>query len=320
MPTTTAVPAPTAPSPARIWAFLAVVYVVWGSTYLGIRVVVESAPPLLSMGTRFLAAAAILALVLRLRLGPGALRVSRRQAVSAAVVGALLLLGGNGGVALAERTVPSGLAALLVATTPLWLVLLRMGGGDRPKPLSLLGTALGFLGIAVLARPGSTGGDVELWGTLLVVAAAAVWAVGSFASSRLEMPGNPFVATFWEMAAGGALLVLAGFARGEARGLDLGAVEPRAWFALAYLVVFGSVVGFSSYVWLLGNAPLSLVATYAYVNPVVAVLLGALLLSETVTAAVLLGGGVVVAGVALVVSAERPSRPQPVEDQPIVRR
>lgn len=304
-------PATATPSAVRVWAFLGVVYVVWGSTYLAIRVVVDSAPPLLSMGARFLAAAGILALLLRVRLGAGALGLPPRQAASAALVGALLLLCGNGGVALAEQSVPSGLAALLVATTPLWLVLLRTGAGDRPRPLSLLGTTLGFVGIAVLARPGSTdaGGDaheVELWATLLVVGAAAVWAVGSFASGRLPMPANPFVATTWEMGAGGALLVLGGLVRGEGADLDLSAVEPRAWAALAYLVVVGSVVGFSAYVWLLHNAPLPLVATYAYVNPAVAVVLGALLLSEPVTAAVLLGGAVVVVGVALVVTVDRP--------------
>ena len=302
----------TGASPAATWAALVTVYLVWGSTYLGIRVVVETAPPLLSMGARFLVAGLLLAAFLAWRRGPGVLRVERRRLAACALVGALLLLCGNGLVAIAEQTVPSGLAALLVAATPLWLVLLRVGTGDRPRAATLAGTFLGFLGIALLARPGSQdGGDVpvEFWGVILIVIATFCWAQGSFFSPRLPLPANPFVATTWEMIFGGTLLLLAGTARGEAADLDLSAVAPDAWLALAYLTTVGSLVGFSAYVWLLSNAPISLTATYAYVNPVVAVALGALILDETVTAAILVGGAVVVVGVGLVVSMERPGRP-----------
>lgn len=304
-----------AAGPLATWVALATVYLVWGSTYLAIRVVVETAPPLLAMGARFLAAGALLAAVLLVRRGRSALRASRRAVGGAAVVGVLLLLGGNGGVAVAEQTVPSGLTALLVAATPLWLVLLRTAAGDRPVRLSLLGTVIGFLGIAVLVRPGaSLGAGVQIGGLLLVVGAAGSWALGSFLASRLPTPDDPFVATVWQMLLGGGALLLVGAGRGELDGFAVGQVAGAAWAWLAYLVVVGSIIAFSAYVWLLHNAPISLTATYAYVNPVVAVVLGALVLSEPVTAAVVVGGGVVVLGVGLVVTSERPRRRRDDED------
>jgi len=302
--------APAAVSPLAIWVALVTVYLVWGSTYLAIRVVVETAPPLLAMGARFLVAGALLGAFLLLRRGRRALAVRPRELGGAAVVGLLLLLGGNGGVALAEQTVPSGITALLVAATPLWLVCLRTVARDRPAGLSLAGTVVGFLGIAVLVRPGAALGDeVPTLGLLTVVGAAGCWALGSFLASRVPMTGDAFVATTWEMLAGGAALTLVGAARGELDGFALEQVSGAAWAWLGYLVVIGSVVAFSAYVWLLQHAPISLTATYAYVNPVVAVVLGALVLAEPVTTAVVGGGAIVVLGVGLVVSAERPRRP-----------
>ena len=309
------------PVPASIltiWIALVTVYLVWGSTYLAIRVVVDTAPPLLAMGARFLAAGLLLATFLLLRRGRRALAVSRHQLGGAALVGLLLLLCGNGGVAVAEQTVPSGIAALLVAATPLWLVVLRRAVGDRVARMTLAGTALGFVGIAVLVLPGGladeNGNAVESWGLIVVIVAAACWAVGSFVSSRIPMPEDAFVATTWEMLAGGAGLVLSGVGAGELQGFELGEVSGEAWAWLAYLVVIGSLVAFSAYVWLLLHAPISLTATYAYVNPVVAVLLGALVLDEPIAAAVVGGGAIVVVGVGLVVTSERPRRaePQPV--------
>lgn len=311
-PSTTRLPA----SPAAVWGALVVVYLVWGSTYLAIRVIVRDMPPLLAMGTRFLVAGLILAALVAARSGVGALRVERRQLGSAAVVGMLLLLGGNGMVAVGEQTVPSGLAALIVSATPLWIVLLRLSTGDRPRAVTILGTLLGFAGIAVLARPGSVEEHVELWGIIVVIAATVSWAVGAFSTPRLQMPANPFVATTYEMLAGGAAMILVGSARGEWRGFDPSAVSLDSWLWLVYLITAGSLAAFSAFVWLLGNAPLSLVATYAYVNPVVAVLLGALVLDESVTAAVVVGGLIVVAGVALVVTQERPRRATPTPEQP----
>jgi drug/metabolite transporter (DMT)-like permease len=308
------------PVPARpllIWVALVTVYLVWGSTYLGIRIVVETTPPLLGMGARFLAAGLLLGTFLVVRRGPRCLAVTPRQLGGPALVGLLLLLGGNGGVAVAERTVPSGLTALLVAATPLWLVLLRQVTGDRVRRMTLAGTAAGFVGIALLVLPGGhasgDGSTVHAWGLLVVIGAAASWALGSFASSRVAMPADAFVATTWEMLVGGVGLVLAAAVGGELRGFAVSDVAGEAWAWLAYLVVVGSLVAFSAYVWLLQHAPISLTATYAYVNPVVAVGLGALVLDEPVTAAVLVGGAVVVAGVCLVVSSERPRRPAPAQ-------
>jgi drug/metabolite transporter (DMT)-like permease len=297
------------PPPIAVWTALATVYLVWGSTYLAIRVVVEAGmPPLLSMGARFLAAAVLLAVVVRVRRGPRALRVSGRELLGSLVVGVLLLLGGNGLVAVAEQTVPSGLAALLVATTPLWLVLLRLVANERPRAATWVGVLVGFFGVALLALRGGGLPGVQSWGVALIVAATLSWAVGSFFAGRLGLPGDPLVATAWEMALGGGALGLAGLAAGEAASLDVRAVPVGGWVALAYLVTVGSMLGYSAYVWLLANAPISLVATYAYVNPVVAVALGALLLAEPVTSVVLGGGALVVLGVALVVRVERPRR------------
>jgi drug/metabolite transporter (DMT)-like permease len=309
-------PAPPASTvrPALIWTALVLVYLLWGSTYLGIRVAVESLPPLTSAAMRFTAAAGVLALMLRLRRGPGALRVDRRRLGSAALVGVLLLAGGNGLVVLAESgppgvALPSGIAALLVATVPLLVVLLRTLGGDRPRLWTFAGVALGFVGLVLLVVPTGGTGTVPVVGALTVVAGATCWSVGSYLSGRLRMPADPFVATVYEMVAGAAALGVIAAGRGELRGFSPAEVTGRSWAALAYLMVVGSLVAFTAYAWLLHHAPISLVATYAYVNPAVAVALGALLAGERVTTQVLLGGAVIVAGVAVVVSTERPRRP-----------
>ncbi|MGQ5260665.1 EamA family transporter [Micromonospora sp. ZYX-F-536] len=303
-------------APTLIWTALIVVYLLWGSTYLGIRIAVESLPPLTSAAMRFAAAGLVLAVVLRLRRGPGSLRVDRRQLGSAALVGVLLLAGGNGLVVLAESgppgvAVPSGIAALLVATVPLLVVLLRSATGDRPPVLTFAGVTLGFVGLVLLVLPAGSADAVPLIGALTVVAAATSWSVGSFLSGRIRMPADPFVATVYEMIAGALVLAVVAAGRGELRDFHPAEVSTRSWLALGYLMVAGSLVAFTAYVWLLHNAPLSLVSTYAYVNPAVAVALGALLVAEPVTPQVLLGGAVIVAGVALVVTTERPRRPAP---------
>jgi drug/metabolite transporter (DMT)-like permease len=287
-----------------VWAALAIVYVVWGSTYLGIRIVVETMPAFLSAGARFVLAGLLLAGIVAWRQGAAALKVTRPQLASAALVGLLLVLGGNGLVVLAETSIPSGLAALLIAVVPAWVVLLRTAFGERPGLGAYAGVLLGFAGLAVLTLPGLSG-DVRIGGVLTVIVAALLWSVGSFSSSKIPMPKNPFAASAYEMIAGGLGCLLVGLARSEQRGLDIGAFSARSWVALAYLVVFGSIIAFTAYAWLLQTAPLSLVATYAYVNPVVAVLLGALILNEQLTWPIAVGGAVVVAGVVLIVSTER---------------
>ncbi|MFF5974749.1 EamA family transporter [Streptomyces sp. NPDC012769] len=298
-------PAPTARRiPAAVWVALGIVYVVWGSTYLGIRIVVETLPPFLSAGARFVTAGLLLAGIIAWRQGPAALRVSPRQLASAAVVGLLLLLGGNGLVVLAETSVPSGLAALLIAVVPAWVVLLKAGFGERPSAGGVVGVLLGLAGLAVLTLPGLSG-DVKTGGVVLVIVATLLWSTGSFSSSRIPMPANPFTASAYEMIAGGLGCLGVGLIRGEQHGLDLSAVSGRSWAALGYLIVFGSLIAFTAYAWLLHTAPLSLVATYAYVNPVVAVALGALILDEALSWPIVLGGAIVVAGVCLIVSTER---------------
>ncbi|MFE0650711.1 EamA family transporter [Streptomyces sp. NPDC059534] len=297
------------PAPARritgaVWAALGVVYVVWGSTYLGIRIAVETMPPFLSSGARFVTAGLLLTGIIAWRQGPAALKVTRRQLGSAVLIGLLLIPGGNGLVVLAETSIPSGLAALLIAVVPAWVVMLRAATGERPGLGAVGGVLLGLVGLAVLTLPGLSG-EVKIGGMLVVVLATLLWSVGSFSSSRLPMPPNPFTASAYEMIVGGLAGLLIGAVRGEHHGLDLTAVSGRSWAALAYLILFGSLLAFTAYAWLLQAAPLSLVATYAYVNPVVAVLLGALVLNEALTWPLLLGGAVVVGGVCLIVSTER---------------
>ncbi|WP_309053766.1 EamA family transporter [Streptomyces sp.] len=304
--------APTAPGagPTRrritgaVWLALGIVYVVWGSTYLGIRIVVETIPPFLSSGARFIAAGLILTAIVAWRRGTSALKVDRRRLGSAVLVGLLLIPGGNGLVVLAETSLSSGLAALLIAVVPVWVVLLRALLGERPGLGAFGGVLLGLAGLGVLTLPGLSG-TVKLGGILLVVTAALLWSLGSVASSRLPMPADPFTASAYEMIAGGLAGLGIGLLRGEHHGLDLGAISGRSWAGLAYLLLVGSLVGFTAYVWLLQAAPLSLVATYAYVNPVVAVFLGALVLNEALTWPIVLGGAIVVAGVCLIVSTER---------------
>lgn len=288
-----------------------IVYVVWGSTYLAIRVVVETMPPMAAAGARFGLAALLLAVILRVSRGRGALRVTARQLAGAALVGVLLLTGGNGLVMLAESgppgvAVPSGVAALLIAMVPLLVVVYRLAVRDRPPPTTVVGVLVGLGGLVVLIAPTGGAAAAPLTGSLVVVAAATAWSAGSFIAGRISMPTDAFVTTVYQMAAGAAALVAFGVLRGELRGVDLTQFSARSWWALAYLLVAGSLIAFTAYVWLLQHAPISLVATYAYVNPVVAVALGALLAAEPVTPRILLGGLVIVVGVALVVTTERP--------------
>lgn len=303
----TAGPRPAASS-AMIWSALLVIYVVWGSTYLAIRIVVDAdIPPMLGMASRFLAGAVLLGAILALRSGWRRLRVTRRELLGAGVVGLLLLAFGNGLVAVAERSVPSGLAALLIASVPLWLIVLRVAGGERPALFTWIGVGVGFTGAAML---GLSGGDTSArpFSIALVVIGSISWAVGSRFSPRLGLPRDPLVAAVYEMAIGGTAMVLIGLVTGEAGRFHPGSIDMSGWLALAYLVVFGSLLAYSAYAYLLANAPISLIGTYAYVNPAVAVFLGWLILDEAVTGKILLGGAIVIVGVCLVVSAERLGR------------
>ena len=299
---------------ATVWVALAAVYLIWGSTYLAIRVCVRTLPPFASASARFGLAAVLLAGLLAMLRDRSVLRMTRRQAGAAALVGVLLLAGGNGLVVLAETPslgLPSGVAALLVALVPLLVVVLRAVTGDRVRPATIAGVLVGLAGLVVLVIPRGGTGRVPVGAALVVVVAAVSWSLGSFLSGRLPMPADPFAATVVEMAAGAVVLAVAGLATGER--VRPGAASAASWAALGYLVVAGSLVAFTAYVWLLHHAPISLVATYAYVNPAVAVVLGALILAEPVTPAVLAGGAVIIVGVALVVSTERPRAAVPAQ-------
>ncbi|MEV5960414.1 EamA family transporter [Kribbella sp. NPDC051952] len=292
-------------SGAMIWTALVVVYIVWGSTYLAIRVVVDAEiPPMLGMATRFLTAGILLAAALSLKSGWRRLRITAREAIGAATVGLLLLAFGNGAVAIAEQTVPSGLAALLVAAIPLWLMLLRVGGGERPRALTWVGVLIGFGGAALLALSGGNTSAKPLSVAILVVGTIC-WATGSRFAPRLGLPRDPLVTALYEMLFGGTAMVLIGVLRGEPGRLHFDQIHGSGWVGLAYLVVFGSLLAYSAYSYLLANAPISLIGTYAYVNPAVAVGLGWLILDEHITWQILLGGAVIIIGVALVVTAER---------------
>lgn len=293
----------TGPPTWKIWTALGLVYVLWGSTYLAIRYVVETLPPMLSAAGRFGVAGLLLAGYLAVRRGRTGFRATGRQLLNAAVVGLLLLAGGNGLVTIAEeRGLPSGLTALLVAVIPLWVVLLRAGTGDRPAGRTVLGVAVGFVGVAVLLLPGSRPEGVALLPAAMVVFGSFLWSLGSFGATRVSLPPDPLMTTIAQMAGGALGLLLGGAVAGER--LHLAEVSAVSWIAWGYLVLFGSIVAFTAYSWLLGVAPVSQVSTYAYVNPVVAVLLGALVAGEEVGPATLLGGAVTVLAVAIVVSEE----------------
>jgi drug/metabolite transporter (DMT)-like permease len=298
-----------------VWAALAVVYTVWGSTYLAIRVVVQTMPPLLSAGVRFALAGAIVCAFLWLRRGRENLTVSRTQLGAAALVGAALVTGGNGFVMLAEQTVPSAHAALIIGSVPLWVIVLRAIARDRVARATLAGVALGFVGVAVLVLPASRSAPAQLLGLLMLIGASIFWAAGSFYSQRLALPDDPFLSTGLQMVTGGLLVFLIGLAAGEAGALDPRSFSAQSLVSLAYLVLFGSLLAFTAYTWLLQNAPISLVATYAYVNPLVAVFLGWLILAEEITPAMLAGAALIVASVAFVIRKESPAASPPTAER-----
>jgi drug/metabolite transporter (DMT)-like permease len=292
----------------RVWVCLWIVYIVWGSTYLAIRVTVETVPPLLSAGTRFVLAGAAIVAFLGVRHGAAFVRPSRAQLLGALLVGTLLM-GANGVVSVAEQEVPSGMAALLIASVPLWVLVLRRLAGDHIPRASLGAVLVGFAGVALLLRPGEQSGEATVLGLAACVGGALMWASGSFAAPRVRLPGHILLSTGWQMLLGGLVCAVAGLATGEAGDVHVDEFSTKSVLALAYLVVFGSWVAFTAYAWLLQNAPLSKVATYAYVNPVVAIVLGMVVLSETVTAVTVIGATIIVVSVALVVRIESSRRP-----------
>ncbi len=286
----------------KVWVALWTVYIVWGSTYLAIRIAVETMPPLLTAGIRFLLAGAIMLTILAVR---GKLTgLNRDNLIGAAFVGTALILGGNGLVMVAEQYVQSSLAALMIGSVPLWVILYRSIARDRVPRGTFGGVVLGFIGLALLVLPGDRPGGAPLGGMLLLVAAPAFWATGTFFSRRVALPSDPFLSTGVQMILGGSASLIAGLVRGEAAGLQLDSFSSRSWWAFLYLILIGSFIAFTAYVWVLQHAPVSKVATYAYVNPVVAVFLGWAILSEEITALVLLAAAVIVSSVAFIVRRE----------------
>jgi drug/metabolite transporter (DMT)-like permease len=276
---------------------LAIVYLAWGGTYPAIRVMVETAPPLVATGVRFLVAGVLLYGWLLVRGGRDRVRLPRRETAGAAIVG-MVILGDIGLLALAEQEVPAGLAALIIASVPLWIVLLRLAAGERPARLTLAAVVAGLAGVALLVAPGGGSGAPLGW-LLLLVGAAAIEATGQFFSPRAPLPADALVSTAVQLLAAGATLAVAGLAAGEK--IDPGRFSGDALLAFAYLVGPGSLVAYAAFVWLLANVPISTVSTYAYVNPVVAVFVGWALLDEEITPAIAAGALAVLASVALIV-------------------
>jgi drug/metabolite transporter (DMT)-like permease len=289
---------------AKVWTALVTVYVIWGSTYLGIFYAGQTIPPLFAASTRFITSGTLMALFVVL-VRRGSLRAPRRELLSAMLIG-ILLPGANSVLFFAERNVPTGLASLIIASVPLWVMVLRLGVGRERLPWPVLaGVGVGFAGVAVLAQPS---GGAKAYGIGLCVLSALMWSTGSFLSSHLPMPADPLAATAIEMLTGG--FVMLPFALFTLHHFSPSTTSIIGWI---YLVSFGSIVGYTAYVWLLANAPLGLVSTYAYVNPVVAITLGVVFRGESLTWRLLIGAVIVVVAVAAVVRREPPAAAIPEE-------
>jgi drug/metabolite transporter (DMT)-like permease len=286
----------------------AAVYLIWGSTYLAIRVGIESFPPLLLAGARHLLTGLLLYPVLRWKTGVRPTAAHWRTAI---ITGCLLLFIGNGGLCLAEQSVPSGVAALLVATVSLWLVLIdwMRPGGVRPARRVVMGLVLGFAGLALLVGPKNLGGSarVDPAGVGILLAASFAWASGSIYSRHAPSASSALLGAAMQSLAGGVALWIAGFISGETSALHLGAISLRSWIALAYLIVFGSMLGFTAYIYILKKSTATRVATYAFVNPIVALFLGWLFVGEAITLRTLAAAAVILTAVLLVISTPHPA-------------
>lgn len=295
-------PRESAASTTRLWLALLTIYIVWGSTYLGIAVAIESIPPFLMAAGRFVIAGALLLGWAWLRNGRQIRLPSRREWRDAFIVGGLLFGAANGLVGWGEQTVASGVAALLIALVAVWFaVFSRIFYGDRIPLIVGVGIAIGIAGVGLLVWPFGSSATFDIPGLLALFASPICWASGSiFAARRAKLPSEPMVATSAQMLAGGVVLFGIGLVTGEASRFSL-AITPASALAVLYLITFGSLVAFSAYAWLLRHAPLPLIGTYAFVNPVVAVALGAIFLSEPITPRMLVAAAVIVGGVALVI-------------------
>jgi drug/metabolite transporter (DMT)-like permease len=284
---------------AKVWIALWTVYIIWGSTYLGIELAGETMPGLFAAGARFSIAGLLMLGFIAWRRGTRALRATKGELLSAAVVG-LLLPGANSLLFITEQHVPIGLTSLIIAAVPLWVLLMRVVARDRPDVVSSIGLVVGFGGIALLVKPG--GGSGSLGYLLLTVTASFMWALGSFLAPRIPVPRDALVATGYEMFAGG--LVLVGVVVADPSKLDPMSWSGRSLGGFVYLVLIGSIVGYTAYAWLLANAPITQVSTYAYVNPVVAIALGVIVLDESLTLRIVAGAVLILVSVAIVLRRE----------------
>ncbi|PTX91611.1 EamA family transporter [Opitutus sp. ER46] len=301
--------APAAPARSALILAFTAIYLIWGSTYLAIRVGVATLPPFLMAGVRFLIAGALLFTYLKLR---GAAWPTRTQWRANTIIGTFLLLGGNGTVVWAEQFVPSGITALLIGIGPLFIVLTEWAwpGGSRPSAITMGALLLGFVGVAWLAAPweSSAHGALHLGGVLAILVGCLCWGIGSIYSRHAKHGATPAMASALQMLGGSAMLLLTAAWHGDFAAFSFARVEPRAWFALFYLIGVGSLIGFSTFVWLMKHAPPARVATYAYVNPIVAVFLGWLLLGEPITSRTLVASAIIVAAVAIITAQKAHAR------------
>ena len=286
----------------KIWTALIALWIVWGSTYLAIRFAVETIPPFLQASLRFLASGLILVIWRNMAGDP---RPTKSNWKAAAIVGSLLLVGGNGFVSLAEKSVPSGIAALMITTSPFWLVLFEAmrSGGSKPSWQAIVGLLLGFGGVFILVGPGEVAGaqhDFNSLGIIMLLLAPILWAMGSIYARGADMPKSTLMSTGMQMLAGAAALFIVSVATGELGGFSFSDVSMRPWWGLLYLITFGSLVGFVSYGWLILNAPVSLTSTYAYVNPVVAVLLGWAFAGEELNARIAVSSAIIIGAVVMI--------------------
>ncbi|HEU5263773.1 MAG TPA: EamA family transporter [Gaiellaceae bacterium] len=292
----------------HVWAALLIVYVVWGSTYFGIKIAVDTIPPLLAAGSRFLTAAALLAAILAIR-GVN-LRISRRELRASAIAGGLLLGLGVGLVHVAETRIDSSVAAMIAGTVPLQIILMRLTAGESPARATRLSTLAGLVGLGLVVAPGLGAGSTAL-GLAVMISATMFWSTGSFLSRRLPLPRDPFVATAYEMGFGGLYLAIGALTFGELGEVTSATFALDSMLAWAYLVVMGSLVGFTAYAWLLRVAPISLVVTHQYVNPLVAIALGMAFLGERPSLWTFAGAGLVIGAVYVAIRAEFPRKKRP---------
>lgn len=289
-------------------AAFAAVYIFWGSTYLAIKYAIETMPPFLMAGSRFIVAGSIL--YVWARFSKDYEKPSFKHWRTSFIVGTLLLLGGNGGVVLAQHYISSSLAALLVATEPFWIVLLSWLWlkGTRPNWKVALGLLVGFFGVYLLIGgqgDSASSGSGQILGAIFVIAGAFSWALGSMYGLRATTPKSSALTAGMQMLSGGVVLTLVGFLKGEWTTFNIAEISANSWFAVVYLIIFGSLIGFTAYSWLLKNAQPAMVATYAYVNPIVAVFLGWLIAGETFTTQMLIGAGIIVGSVVLITSHDK---------------